>query len=402
MREVDEQPLQVPWMADVVEINDLEELEQYRLAWNALLPETPRASFFHTFDWLQTYWHFFGGEQQLRVLIIRSEGKPIGIVPLCVRIEKFHVGKVRVLTYPLDEWGTWYGPIGPNPSGSLFLAMKHLQETPRDWDMLDLRWAGSESDPTGIAMQASGWKAEQSEYRETSTVRLNGTDWESYRSSLSKKCRHEMGRQQRRIKRDYQVSFERHRPVGASLGDGDPRWDLYDNCLGIAEHSWQGDSTTGNTLSHSYVREFLRQCHHLAAKLGMLDMVVLKLDGRPAAFQYNYQFEGNLFGLRMGFDRDFTKLGVGKALMGWTLEDSFERGDLAIDMGIGEYGFKHRFRTHTETSQRHTFYPWQAWRGQSVRLSHWVKRKMTTSKTSSGKGMSKHPMTNDEPLAKSK
>ena len=59
MREIDEQPLQVPWMADIVEINDLEELEQYRLAWNVLLPQTPRASFFHTFDWLQTYWHFF-------------------------------------------------------------------------------------------------------------------------------------------------------------------------------------------------------------------------------------------------------------------------------------------------------------------------------------------------------
>ena len=71
-------------MADVVEINDLEQLEDYRLAWNALLPQTPRASFFHTIDWLQTYWQSFGHPQKLRVLVVRSEGKPIGIVPLCV------------------------------------------------------------------------------------------------------------------------------------------------------------------------------------------------------------------------------------------------------------------------------------------------------------------------------
>ena len=373
-------------MADVVEINDLEELEQYRLAWNSLLPQTPRASFFHTFDWLQTYWHFFGGEQQMRVLVIRSEGKPIGIVPLCVRTDHFHVGNVRVLTYPIDDWGTWYGPIGPNPSASLFMAMKHLQETPRDWDMLDLRWAcvdEESSNTTQRALRAADWQAEQLDYQETSIVQFEGNDWESYRSGLSKKWRHEMGRAQRGLERDYEISFERHRPLGANCGDNDPRWDLYDNCLDIAEHSWQGDSTTGNTLSHSYVREFLRQCHQHAAKLGMLDMVVLKLDDQPAAFQYNYCYDGKLFGLRMGFDREYAKRGVGKALLGWTLKDSFERGDRVLDMGIGEYGFKHRFRTGTETSQRYTYYPWQAWRGQTVRLSHWLKRKMTTSKTGS-------------------
>ncbi len=380
-------------MADVVEINDLEELEQYRLAWNALLPQTPRASFFHTFDWLKTYWQFFGGEQRLRVLVVRSEGKPIGIVPLCVRIDHFHVGKVRVLTYPLSDWGTWYGPIGPNPSASLFLAMKHLQETPRDWDILDLRWTCVEpgqSDPTGRALHATGWQAERCDYQQTSIVQLEGSDWERYRARLTKKWRHELGRQQRGLERDYRVSFERHRPLGASQGDSEPRWDFYENCLDIAQHSWQGDSTTGNTLSHSHVRDFLRACHGVAAKLGMVDMVVLKLDDQPAAFQYNYCFAGKLFGLRMGFDRSFAKQGVGKALMGWTLEDSFACGDRVIDMGIGDYDFKRHFRTAVETSQHYTYSPWQAWRGQSVRLSHWIKRKMTNSKMTNDEIITKH------------
>ncbi|NOZ39586.1 MAG: GNAT family N-acetyltransferase [Planctomycetes bacterium] len=383
MWETNEQPLQVPWMADVVEINDLEELEQYRLAWNALLPQTPRASFFHTFDWLKTYWLFFGREQRLRVLVVRSEGKPIGIVPLCVRTDHFHVGNVRVLTYPLNDWGTWYGPIGPDSSACMFMAMKHLQETPRDWDMLDLRWSCTEpgqNDPTGRALRATGWQAERCDYQQTSIVQLEGTDWETYRAGLSKKWRHELGRSQRGLERDFQVRVERHRPRGANQDDSNPRWDLYDNCLDIAEQSWQGESTTGNTLSHGHVREFLRECHRLAAKLGMLDMLILKLDDQPAAFQYNYCFEGKLFGLRMGFDRGFAKRGVGKALMGWLLEDSFARGDRVIDMGIGDYDFKRRFRTDVETSQRYLYYPWQAWRGQSVRLSHWIKSCWTTEK----------------------
>lgn len=376
MRDIDTQPLEVPWMADLIEINVPSELEQYRLAWNMLLPQTPRASLFHTLDWLQTYWKYFGEDQQLRVFIIRSGGKPIGIVPLCVRTDRYHVGNVRVLTYPLSDWGTWYGPIGPNPAACLFMAMRHLQNTPRDWDILDLRWTDSPSetnDPTKRAMAAADLPAERSDYQETSIVQMEGTDWETYHSGLSKKWRHELGRQQRGLERDFDVQFERHRPLGVSHGECDPRWDLYDNCLSIAEKSWQGESTTGNTLSHASVKNFLQASHEIAAKLGMLDMVVLKLNGQPAAFQYNYCYDGNLFGLRMGYDQNITRQGAGKALLGWTIKDSFERGDRKLDMGIGDYVFKRSFRTGTETSQRFTHYPWQAWRGQSVRFSHWIK-----------------------------
>ena len=366
-------------MAEIVEINDLDELENYRLAWNALLSQTPRASFFHTFDWLQTYWQAFGGDQSLRTLIVRSNRRVIGIVPLCVRTERYQVSQVRVLTYPLSDWGMWYGPIGPNPSASLFMAMKHLRETSRDWDMLDLRWSGAEAgltDPTGRALHATGWQGQRSEYQRTSMVRLEGTDWEGYRKILSKKWRHELSRQQRGLQRDFDVCIQRHRPLGASHGDGEPRWDLYENCLAIAEHSWQGESTTGNTLSHGHVRGFLQDCHEVAAKLGMLDMVVLHLNGRPAAFQYNYHYDGKLFGLRMGFDREFADHGPGKALMAWTIEDSFARGDRWIDMGVGDYEFKRRFRTEVQKSYRYTYYPWQAWRGQSVRLTRWIKSRL--------------------------
>ena len=375
-------------MADLIEINDAEQLEQYRLTWNALLPQTRGASLFHSFDWLQTYWKFFGAEQQLRVLIVRSEGQPIGIVPLCVQTERYQVGQVRVLTYPLSDWGMWYGPIGPNPSASLFMAMKHLRETPRDWDMIDLRWIGVEpgqSDPTGRALHANGWPAERSDYQQTSIMRLENSNWETYRAGLSKKWRHELGRQQRGLERNFDVCVERHRPLGHCCGDGEPRWDLYENCLQIAEHSWQGGSTTGNTLTHSHVRDFLRECHSVAAKLGMLDMVVLKLDGQAAAFQYNYLFDGRLYGLRMGFDQEFARQGVGKALMGWTIKDSFARGDRLIDLGIGDFEFKRRFRTEVAISQRYSYYPWRAWRSQGVRLSRWIKSRWATEEVAPSK-----------------
>jgi len=361
-------------MAEVVEINSLESLEPYRLAWRALLPLTSRASLFHSYAWLETYWQHFGQDQRLRVLVIRSQGTTIGIVPLCVRTERYQVGDVRVLGYPLSDWGTWYGPIGPNPTASLMMALEHLRGTPRDWDMLDLRWIEpGKNDRVRRAMQTADWHPHSSPYRQVSVIRFDDLDWPSYYGGLSKKWRQEFGRQGRVLARNYEVSFERHRPPGSIEGDSDPRWDLYDDCLRISEQSWQADSTTGNTLCHGNVRPFLRDCHSIAVHDGMLDMAVLKLNGKPAAFQYNYYHDGELYGLRMGFDRQYTKQGVGRVLMSRLIEDSFARGDAYFDLGIGDFDFKRRFRTGVESNYRTSCYPWSAWRSQGVRLTRWIK-----------------------------
>ena len=364
-------------MANVLEINDPDELEQFRLVWSALLSKTPRASFFHSLDWLQTYWKHFGQNQRLRVLVIQSAGTPIGIVPLCVNSERYHVGTVRVLTYPLSDWGMWYGPIGADHSASIFMALKHISETPRDWDMIDLRWASAElndRNATGRALRAVGWQPHKIAYQRNSVIRFADTDYETYFAGLSKKWRHEIRRQSRAVKQSEYLSFHRHRPLSAAQGDGDPCWDLYEDCLEISRQSWQGGSTTGNTLCHEHVREFVKDCHAAAARLGMLDMAVLKINGRPAAFQYNYHYGSNVYGLRMGYNPEFSKQGVGKILMNRSIEDSFERGDQTLDMGVGDYDFKRRFRTDVETNYRFACYPWASWRSQGVRLTRWLKQ----------------------------
>ena len=53
-------------MSHVWEINDLAELDAYRLAWESLLPQTSDAPFFQSLDWLEAYGKHFGGNQRLR------------------------------------------------------------------------------------------------------------------------------------------------------------------------------------------------------------------------------------------------------------------------------------------------------------------------------------------------
>ena len=127
-------------MPSVEEINDIRDLAGYRLLWNSLLPQTGNATFFHSLDWLGVYWKHYGGNQKLRTLIVSAADRPIGIVPLVIRREQTRVGPVRTLTFPLHNWGTFYGPLGPNPTATLLAGLNHVRQTRRDWDLFDLRW----------------------------------------------------------------------------------------------------------------------------------------------------------------------------------------------------------------------------------------------------------------------
>lgn len=365
---------------DVHEINDIGQLDAYRLWWSALLGRTRGATFFQSLDWLEVYWRHYGDptgpNQRLRVLIVRAAGRPIGILPLVVRVEDTRAGHVRVLTYPLENWGSTFGPIGSDPTATLSAAMRYLSRTPRDWDLLDLRWVDADGDDHGRtqrAMDAAGFSPQHQPWDQAAVLEINGT-WDDYWQSRPQKWRENLRRDHRYLSQLGNVTYLRYRPEGAAHGDDDPRWDLYQQCVGLARRSWQGGSTTGNTLSHASVADFLRDAHEAAARAGSLDLNLLMVDDRPAAFTYNYCHDGRVYGLRMGFDPELATAGPGRVLQWMMIEDSFRRGDCLFDLGSGSLDSKRYWQTKLVTSYRHTYFPITDVKAQLLRLKRWCVR----------------------------
>lgn len=363
-------------MSQVIEINCPTELENYRLAWNALHLHTTHASFFQTLDWLQAYWRHYGERQRLRALVVCTDDKPIGVLPLCIRRERYKVGQLRVLTYPLHDWGTFYGPIGPNPTATLLAGLGHISRTRRDWDLVDLRWNDADRldhGRTPRAMAQVGWRPLKDIWAQAPSIDLAG-DWESYLASRTSKWRNNLKRHERRTADQGEIELVRYRPDGAAAGDDDPRWDLYDACETIAGNSWQGQSDDGTTLSHESVRSFFRETHEHAARLGMLDLNLLTVGEIPAAFAYNYVCQGRIIGMRIGTEPDFVKSGCGTVLYSRMIEDSFARGDLWYDMGVGSLEAKRSLQTDLANSYRYTHYPRRVVRAQALRLKRATQR----------------------------
>jgi CelD/BcsL family acetyltransferase involved in cellulose biosynthesis len=360
-------------MAAVREINQIDELAEFRRQWGDLLRQTAGASFFQSLEWLEIYWRHFGAPQRLRTLVVLNEDRPVGILPLVVRCEATRVGRLRVLTFPLHDWGSFYGPIGPDPGLTLAAGLEHIGRTPRDWDLLELRWQGApDTDPLQAqrAMRAAGFQAYPTVWDRTAVVDLTGT-WESYWSARKGGWRRRFRHTEQSLAQRGEISFVRYRPPGTEQGDGGPRWDLYEACQQLARRSWQGGATNGTTLCHQAVSGFLREAHEAAAAAGAVDLNLLLLDGVPVAFVYGYHWRGYVYGLRRGYDAQCAREGVGNVLLARVLQDSFARGDRLYDMGVGSLDNKRHFQTRLAPVLRCSHFPAAALRSQALRIKRW-------------------------------
>ncbi len=317
-------------MITVREINEIAGLAEIRALWGELLAKTPGASFFQSLEWLETYWEHFGAGQRLRTLVVSFNEKPIGILPLVIRQQRRMLGSVRVLGYPLDDWGSFYGPLGLDPATVLLAGGAHIRATRRDWDLFELAWVdaqGLDGGRTRRSLAEAGLKTSADRGPLSALIELDAHhDWESYWQSRGSHWRNNVRRSERKLSQKGEIRYLRYRPPANLEGESpDARWDWYEACETIARSSWQGTSKTGTTLTHEAIRPFLRDCHLRAVELGALDLNLLFVDDRPAAFNYAYHHRGYVFGLRTGFDPSLAAEGAGTVLQARMIEDCFAR-----------------------------------------------------------------------------
>jgi len=368
-------------MLEVHEINLIDDLASLGASWADLLARTPGGTFFQSLPWLETYWRFFGPNgltpenSRLRVLVVKSDRQPIGIVPLVVTIERRRIGAVRVLGYPLHGWGSFYGPIGPDPTTALTAALAHIRNTPRDWDLIDLRWVDAQTDQgaTPQAFESVGLRFDSQVWHESAQIDL-ATGWDDYWGTRKPKWRSNVRRSERLLSKQGRLEHVRYRPLCAAAGDADPRWDLYDACVDLARRSWQGSSTTGTTLSHAAVQNYLRAAHATAINSGAVDLNLLLLNNRPIAFAYNYHYRGWVYGLRSGFDSSAANDGAGNVLMAKMLEDSARRGDQLFDLGPNYLDCKRNWFSRLQPAYHFTHFHPGGVRAQALRLKRIVNR----------------------------
>jgi CelD/BcsL family acetyltransferase involved in cellulose biosynthesis len=69
------------------------ELLSVRSEWDAFV-EKSGSDIYFTFDWLETWWKYYGAGRRLRCFLLRADGQPIAALPFC--IQDVHMGPISL------------------------------------------------------------------------------------------------------------------------------------------------------------------------------------------------------------------------------------------------------------------------------------------------------------------
>ena len=356
-------------MMTVAEINELSGLSAFRSLWRELWEKTPEASFFTRLEWLESYSHRAPANQKLRILIASVSGRPIGIVPFVVKPVRTRLGQMRALTYPLDSWGAFYGPLGPHPAATMAAAMKHVKNSRRDWDLIDLRYVDTETADRGrtaTAMRAAGFQSLCRQWRSMPAVEMH-TSWKEHWACLPDLGKQEYLKAEKALLSQGKVAFERWRPDGAMTGDTDRRWDLFDACTGMLRLN------EGTALRNAQGFALLRDTHCSAVDAGAADLCLLNVNHRTIGWAYSFHRDGCAEVVQVAVDPVLAE-DAATVLIGRMLQDGFERGDRSVLFSPACAHLGQNWRNASRSSYRYTHFSLSRPRSQALHVNHSVKR----------------------------
>ncbi len=257
-------------MFQVFEINSIAELQPYRLVWQELWMRGRQQRFQMTLDWLEAYWRSGSDDRELKVLFAVLGNKVIGILPLVVKESETRLGTVRVLTYPLDNLGNWYGPIGPNSAATLAASLRYLSNNKNGWDLLDLPYIDRDRVDlarTATSMRNIGWKPVERAWSQIAGIEFDGT-WDEFLGRKRSEVREAIEAAEADCRNRGVLRFEHSRSDADDPSSQENTERLLQRCLKLADD----DS-----------RDVLHATSLQAAERDCLDVGVLTLDGQPIA-----------------------------------------------------------------------------------------------------------------------
>ncbi len=376
-------------MITVAEINDIERLDHFRLAWRDLLGKTRGATFAHSPEWLEHYWAHFGKGIKLRVLFVTLRNKIIGIVPLVVKPVATPLGTVRVLTYPLDNWGTFYGQIGGNSAATMVSAIRHIRSTRRDWDLIDLRYVDQEGHDhrrTANALKSVGYQGSSAPWRRLSLVDTCDTSWIEYLASRSPEAREHIQRSEEITARDGHVSFYRSRLEDPLAPGWNPRWDLWSQFEQMDFRHGNQTLIAGGAHTLKQKLDFLRDIHGPASRSGMARIDALFVNHRVVAFAYGLQHTAGTDYLAIGRAPDTNPETV-TTLISNMIQQSILDGEPGVNLSLLSPSAASLWQNSVRHSYRCSHYPLTVPRSQLLRLNRWMQQPVASPKANGSPAM---------------
>ena len=332
-----------------VELEIVRELDRFlhlELSWNLLLGQSRHDELFLRHEWLRCWWKAFGKSSKLFVHVLRDGGNLLGAAPLMIRFGMYRGLPARVVSF-MENHNTFRSDFLYAPGNDAFvdLVVRFLLQHRAEWDLVELNNIPDDS-PTCerllMATKKHGLFCHARPGLRSPFIEFEKC-WSDYIASKSRKIKKTMNNWRNRLSRRGNTEFEEVR----DFGDPDRR---LDRLFQISEVSWKG--AHGRSMGGDRKnRLFFRLLNRVAVERKWLHIWLLRLDGRPVAFEYHLRYNGTELGLRSDFDENLRDVSPGSNLDAYIVQRLFEEKIHKYDMGGGCDPYKVRW---TDNCRRHT------------------------------------------------
>jgi CelD/BcsL family acetyltransferase involved in cellulose biosynthesis len=214
-------------------------------------------------------------------------------------------------------------------------------------------------------LRANGWLAADTKLNICPYINLDGLTWETYLAGRGSNIRKNLNRYLRLLPSNFQMHVDCVREIdGAETA--------LEILIELHRKRWR-ESGTSEAFQAPDVIDFHREFARLAAERGWLRILIVRLNGQPAASLYALRYGPTFYFYQSGFDPAFSKHSVGVATMGLSIKTAIEEGALEYDFLHGDEEYKFHWASETRDLGRLELYPTHA-RGRLFRHAIHINR----------------------------
>jgi CelD/BcsL family acetyltransferase involved in cellulose biosynthesis len=331
-------------------VRDIEGFANLRNQWRSLLDRSRPNHVFMTWEWLFTWWKYFGQERELFVLVLKDGDEVVGILPLMLFIRNdSNARKTRFLQFigirVGARWNDWMDIIALRKKEVIEKFLDYLQRHRHMWDILELRDIPDDSDTIMILLELAKKKGFPVEKNPLSPRPYLPTtsDWELYYAS----------HRPNRIKRDVERKIKRLLARGDLKFESNTSLDLMRDLGALFDFYCRRQEMRDQLamFSNEKHRNFYRDLVNVFPK-EWLDCSVLKFNRKIIAVHFGFRYNHKLYYCTPAFDPVYSAFSPGKVLLKAIIENCFR------DDKIAEFDFlrgKDAYKYEWATGERHGY-----------------------------------------------
>jgi len=322
--------------------DSFDSLESVAEEWNGFVLEETN-SIYLTFDWCRVWWEFYGRNRRLAVLIFRSEGRIVGILPFGIDKVFIGWGFLRIAKLLNSEYTACvlHPAILDENLEEIFNSVIGAMFGKNVCDLLSFGQIVEESESVAALRNAALSRGQKLTVWGDRSAAVHcyfelPRTFEEYLKSLSSKQRANLRRRQRMIEEQYgplrSIDFNHWEDIQREFSSFREMHDRYWESQGQGGHFV--DLVDGEAFTLDLVRKLSEE--------GGVCLKRIDAGDRPIGYQF-LLFFGKTVHWRLTareIGEEWSKLGIGVQALHLLIEDSISQGFQVIEAGPGIYEYK--------------------------------------------------------------